>query len=162
MTDFEKLEQLSVDFASTKAAFETARKDADDMIAATGARLKMERELAASRMAELRKTANDPSRSETVRRVAAAELVKLQAQTITATTEEAAAFAALIEQQKTAIRDIKAIRQATKPAADGAVKQVQTLRESIMGSEIETLAPRWIASQQAAFERLSVGGGGDE
>ena len=158
MDEFTRLKQLADDYAATMAAFDSARHDTDDLISATAARLQMERALTSSRIAELRKTAADTSRSETVRRVAAVELEKLKGQTIAATPEECAAVTELIEQQKAAVRDIKAIRQAAKPAADEAVKQVQALRESIMGSEIETLAPRWIEGQQKAFDKLSVGG----
>ena len=156
MDEFGKLKQLADDYAATVAAFDAAHHDTDDLISATAARLQMERELAASRIAELRKTAADTTRSETVRRVAAVELEKLKAQTIAATHEECAAVAELIEQQKAAIRDIEAIRQAAKSAADEAAKKVQTLKEAIFASEILTLAPRWVEGQRTAFDKLSV------
>lgn len=162
MTDYEKLEQLAVDFATTMTAFDAAHKDTDDLIGAVGARLKMERSLAASRAAELGKTANDPSRSETVRRVAAAELAKLQAQVITTTQEESAALAELVNQQQAAIRDLKKIQQAAKPAFEAAAKQLQAIRSEILGSQRPDIAPRWIAKQQTAFEKLSAGGGYNE
>lgn len=156
MDEFGKLKQLADDYAATVAAFDATRHDTDDLIRATAARLEMERALAASKIAELTKTAEDTSRSETVRRVAAAALEKLKSQTITATPEECAAVADLLELQKAALRDIKAIRQTAKPAADEAAKKVQTLRESIFASEILTLAPRWVEGQRTAFDKLSV------
>lgn len=158
MDDFSKLQQLASDFAISMAAFDTARHDAEDMLKATGERLKMEHELATSRAAELEKTANDPTRSETVRRVAAGELVKLKSQAITTTPEESAAFSELLEQQRAALRDLKDLQEAAKVAAEAAAKRIQSIRAEIVGNQRPGLANRWIESQQAAFDRLSVGG----
>lgn len=160
MKEFEHLEQMAADFAATLAAFDTARKETDDIIRATDERLKLDRELTADRVAELTKTANDATRSVTVRRVAAAELEKIGAQEIGTTAEEEAAFAELMEQQEAALRDMRTIRQNVRAAIEAATRRLREIRAEILGNSRPGLAPRWIEGQRAAFEKL--GGCGNE
>ena len=155
MTAFEKLIQLHVDFTITKAAYDAARHETEDMISATSERLQMERSLAASRVTELEQTANDPDRSDTVRRVAAAELAKIREQRIAATPEEKAAVAELIEQQQTAIQDLQAIEKATRDAIRAAKDRVEEIRSAVLGFDIK-LRESWIKGQQEKFAQLCM------
>ena len=162
MKEFEHLEQMAADFAATLAAFDAARKETDDIISATAARQELERELTAARVAELTKTAGDTARSVTVRRVAAAELERIEAQKIGTTPEERAAVAELLEQQEVALRDMRIIQTNVRPALEAATRKLQEIRAGILGDNRPGLAPRWIESQREQFEKLSTGGGGDE
>lgn len=154
MSDFEKLTQLYEDFTATWAAFDAARHDAADMIDAATKRLQMERTQNAARAAELQRTATDPNRSETVRRVAASELSRIRDRRYSATPEETAAFAELVKQQKCALRDLKQIQQDTKAAIEGASKSIQEIRGKILGNQLVDAAPSWIPGQEAEFAKL--------
>lgn len=154
MNDFEKLTQLHEDFTATWAAFDAARHDAADMIDAVTTRLQMERTQTAARVAELQRTAKDPNRSETVRRVAAGELSKIRDRKYSATPEEAAAFTELVKQQKCALRDLKQIQQDTKAAIEGSTRRIQEIRNKILGNQLVAVAPSWIPGQEAEFAKL--------
>lgn len=154
MNVFKKLEQLHADFTITKAAYDAARHETEDMISATSERLQMERDLAASRIAELEQTANDPDRSDTVRRVAAAELAKIKEQRIAATLEETAAVAELIKQQQSAVSDFKRIQREIREAISAAKAQIETIRADVLGSWAVDMAPTNITSQEKAFAKL--------
>ena len=155
MNVFKKLEQLHVDFTITKAAYDAARHETEDMFSATSERLQMERNLAASRVTELEQTANDPDRSDTVRRVAAAELAKIREQRIAATPEERAAVAELIEQQQMAIHDMETIEKATREAIRAAKDKVEEIRAAVLGFDIK-LRESWIKGQQEKFAQLCM------
>lgn len=153
MTVFEKLIQTHKDFVITQAAYDTARHETEDMISATSERLQMERDLATSRVTELEQTANDPDRSDTVRRVAAAELAKIREQRIAATPEERVAVAELIEQQQAAIQDLQVIEKATREAIRAAKDRVEEIRSAVLGFDIK-LRGSWIEGQQERFAKL--------
>ena len=154
MNVFKKLEQLHADFTITKAAYDAARHETEDMISATSERLQMERDLASSRAAELEQTANDLERSDTVRRVAAAELAKIKEQRIAATPEEMAAVAELIKQQQSAVSDFKRIQREIREAIAAAKGQIEAIRADVLGSWAVDMAPTNITSQEKAFAKL--------
>lgn len=154
MRDFEKLEQLRDDHTIAWMAFKAVRHDADDLAAAVGARLRQEREQSAARVAELEQIVSDPSRSETVRRMAAAELAKIQERQFFATPEEVAAFSALVGEQESALRDIRQIQEDAKAAIAAATKRVAEIRDTILCDQNIDLAPRWIAGQKSEFAKL--------
>lgn len=154
MNVFKKLEQLHADFAITMAAYDAARHETKDMISATSERLQMERDLAASRIAELEQTANDPDRSDTVRRVAAAELEKIRKQQIAATPEEQEAVAELLKQQHTAFTDLKRLQDEARVAISAAKEQIESIRAEVLGSWSVSLAPNHIKGQEKEFAQL--------
>lgn len=162
MNDFERLTQLHEDFTATWAAFAAARHDAADMLDAVTKRLQMERTQNAARVAELQRTATDPKRSETVRRVAAGELSRIRDLRYSATPEEEAAFEELVKQQKCALRDLKQIQLDTKTAIEGATKSIQEIRGKILGNQLVAAAPSWIPGQEAEFAKLCEGGAGND
>ena len=153
MTEFKKLLQLHEDFTITLAAFNAARHETKDMISATSERLQMEKDLAASRAAELEQTANDPDRSDTVRRVAAVELEKIRKQRVAATPEEQAAVKELILQQQAAIHDLYKIETATREAIRSVNIRVEEIRNDVLRFDIK-LRETWIPGQEKEFARL--------
>lgn len=78
MKEFDKLTELHEDFSITWAEVKIVRREAEDMISAVQTRLHNERKRNEERIAELQQTMSDPSRSETVRRVAGAELARIR------------------------------------------------------------------------------------
>ena len=148
MNVFKKLEQLHADFTVTMAAYDAAHHETKDMISATSERLQMERDLAASRAAELEQTANDLGRSDTVRRVAAAELEKIRKQRIAATPEKQAAVAELIKQQQTAVSDFKRLQGEVRAAISAAKEQIEAIRAEVLGSWGADMAPGFIQDQE--------------
>ena len=154
MNVFKKLEQLHADFTVTMAAYDAARHETKDMISATSERLQMERDLAASRVAELEQTANDLERSDTVRRVAAAELEKIRKQRIAATPEEQAAVVELIKQQQNAVSDLKRLQGEARAAISAAKEQIESIRAEVLGSWDVSLAPNHIQGQKKEFATL--------
>ena len=159
MSDFEKLTQLYKDFTAVWSAFNTIRHDTADMIDATTKRVQMETAQNEARVEELQRTANDPVRSETVRRVAAGELSKIRDRRYSATPEEAATFAELVNQQKCALRDIKQIQMDVKTAIERATKNIQEIRKEILGNQLVDVAPGWITGQEEEFAKLCIDGG---
>lgn len=154
MNDFEKLIQLHEDFAIAWMAFKAARHDADDLVAAVGARLRQEREQSANRMAELERIMADSNRSESVRRMASVELAKIQERQFFATPEEVAAFSALVSEMEVALRDLKQIQTDVKAAFAAVAKRVAEIRGDILGDPNIDLAPRWVDGQKREFAKL--------
>ena len=136
-TAFKEFVQAATDFATTVMAFNVAKEEAADMISATKERIQMERNLAVSRAAELEKTANDPDRSETVRRVAVAELAKIKQQKIAATPEEQEAIADLIEQQTTAQHDLRKLQNTTQAALEALNMCIEEIRAAVIGYDTD-------------------------
>lgn len=132
-TAFNGFAQAATDFATTVMAFDAAREETADMISATKARIQMERDLAGSRIAELEQTANNLDRSDTVRRVAAAELEKLRKQRIAATQEEQEAVADLIKQQRIAHRDLIELQKTTRTALETLNDCIEEIRAAVLG-----------------------------
>ena len=154
MNDFEKLIQLHEDFACTWLAFNASRHDADDLIVSVEARLRLEREQNAARVAELERTAADSGRSETVRRVATGELAKFQKCKFAATPEEIAAFAELVREQERALLDLQKIQTEFLEAFNKAGQHLKNIRADVLGHKSLPVAPNWITGQQAKFAKL--------
>lgn len=154
MNEFEKLIQLHEDFVTTWAALKTAHNDAADMIAAVQTRLDNERTRNEERVAELQQTMSDPSRSETVRRVAAAELSRIPDCRYYANPAEVEAFKELIEQEKSAVRDLSKIKQDIRGAIAKAKEYIEAIRKDTLGHMTADLAPTWPGSQEEEFAKL--------
>lgn len=92
MSCFDLLLQLKQDFDTTMLAYNTAWREGKDLIEGVKERLAMDRRRDEERAAELRQTVANTSRSVTVRRVAEAELAKMDGLEYFATPEEIAAF----------------------------------------------------------------------
>lgn len=159
MKEFDRLIELHQDFSFTWAAVNTAHHDAADLIASVQARLHRERTRNEERLAELQRTATDPKRSETVRRVAGTELARVRDCRYHANTAEVEAFKELIEQEKNAIQDLRKIQQSTRAAIEGAEKRIKEMRKDILGNQLADLAPSWPGGQEAEFAKLCEGVG---
>lgn len=109
MNHFDKLVQLKQDFDTTMLAYNTAWREAKDLLDGVKERLDLDRRTNEARATEYRKIVADKSRSVTVRRVAEAELAKMENLEYFATAEEIAAFKELAAEQDQAAADLKTI-----------------------------------------------------
>lgn len=107
---FKNLEEAGTDYKTAMLAFQTARADANDIAAAIETKILCERARDADRAAELAVITANPARSETVRRMAQAELDVLAAKAYAPTTAERAAFDAAIAEAEQALKDADALR----------------------------------------------------
>lgn len=154
MSVFEKLIQLQEDFNIALAEFRTAHSDANDLIKAVRERYEREKERRSVRMAELEKIINDASRSETVKRVAAAELCKLQKATFVATPEERTAFAELADLADRALDDTKKIQRTVQSVRNDAKQEIEKISKNVCGNLTVSAADTWIPGQREEFSRL--------
>lgn len=159
MKEFDKLVEMQEDFSVTWAEVKNIRRETEDMISAVQNRMHSERKRNEERIAELQRTMSDPSRSETVRRVAGAELARIRDCRYHANAAEVEAFKELIEQEKKALQDLRKIQQNTRAAIEGAEKRIKEMRKDILGNQIADLAQSWPGSQEAEFAKLCEGVG---
>lgn len=154
MNDFDRLLQLKRDFDITMLAYHSAWREGKDLIDGVKERLEMDRRQNEARAAELRQTVANTNRSETVRRVAAAELAKMDGLEYFATPEEVAAFTELAAEQDQAVADIKKINADILEAINGAEQTIKEIREKTRGRNDLDLLPRGTKSQKGAFNKL--------
>ena len=154
MKEFDKLVELHEDFSIIWAEVKIVRREAEDMISAVQARLHNERKRNEERISELQQTMSDPSRTESVRRVARAELARIRDCKYHANAAEIDAFKELIEQEKKALRDLRKMQQSARAAIDGAKTRIEEIRKDILGDQIVDLAFAWPESQDSEFAKL--------
>ena len=100
---------------------------------------------------------NDRARSETVRRLSAAELEQLKAKRLGVTEAERTAFEDASREAAAAIRDARALQIEIREAAEAASAEVKRLRASSVGDANTDLYPRWLDSLENDFRRLGGG-----
>lgn len=154
MNHFDKLVQLKQDFDTTMLAYNAARREAQDLIDGVKERLELDRRTNEARAAELRKTVANTNRSATVRRVAEAELAKMEGLEYFATAAEIDAFKKLAAEQDQAAADIEKINADILVAIQGAEKTIKEIREKTRGRNDLDLLPRGTKSQKGAFNKL--------
>lgn len=154
MSIFDELIQLQEDFNITLAEFRTAHGDAKDLIRSVQERYEREKRQRAMRMSELEKIVNDPSRSATVKRVAADELSKLRKAVFAATPEERAAFSELADQADRALDDAKKIQRTVQAVRNEAKQEIEKISKNVCGNATVSAADTWMPGQREAFSRL--------
>lgn len=154
MSIFDELIQLQEDFNITLAEFRTAHGDAKDLIRSVQERHEREKRQRATRMSELEKIVNDPSRSATVKRVASDELSKLHKALFVATPEEKAAFAELADQADRALDDAKKIQRTVQSVRNEAKQEIEKISKNVCGNLTVSAADTWMPGQREEFSRL--------
>lgn len=154
MSCFDLLLQLKQDFDTTMLAYNTAWRECKDLIEGVKERLAMDRRRDEERAAELRQTVANTSRSVTVRRVAEAELAKMDGLEYFATPEEIAAFKELAAEQDQAVQDIEKINKNILVAIQAAESTIKEIREKTRGRNDLALLPRGTKSQKGTFNSL--------
>lgn len=127
--EFERLEQLSEDYEICFLAIRAAQTEGRDLLAAIQARIASERDRDQARADELKAQLSDKSRSETVRRIAAQELERLQRTEYHETAEERAAFEECTKELDKALLDAEKTKRELADALRAAKAAIETIRE---------------------------------
>ena len=102
--------QAVLDYERIFAAIEGADGEAKEVLQIMRGRIDAEKEEAAAKIAERERVSNDRTRTETARRMAAAELDRLRQQEFLPSTEEADAFWGAMARYELALRDATTMR----------------------------------------------------
>ena len=145
---------LEGDFVSTARAVQAAHREQQAIITAIRERISAERQRAESRVAELRATLADSSRSETVRGLAAGELREIEAAEYGPTQSEREAFGEVTERAEQALRDLNTTKNALHDALAAARAELEQIKAETTGKVECELMRRWIDGKKTEFGRL--------
>lgn len=151
---FEKTARLCADYDTAKAALIAADQTTGEIVAAVRNRLQSERQQTAARIAELEGIQGDLSRSQTVRRMAAAELEQLKARAYEITAAEREAFETECAAAETALKDAREIREQLREAFAELSEEVKRLRKSTLGDERLDILAGIVKDRCKEFEDL--------
>lgn len=153
MSIFEEFAGLCADFDVCKGALLVSHERAKDVLGAITGRLEAERRQTAERIRALEKQAHDPGRSETMRRIAALELERLQGRAYAVTEDERTAFTEAIHDAETAAQDMRRLKVEIRQAISDLDATVKQLREDTLGFDVD-LSSTWTEGIQKKFDRL--------
>ena len=145
---------LEWDFTATAQAIQAAHREQQAIVSAVKERLASEKQRAASRAAELKRTLSDGSRSETVRGLAAAELHEIETATYGPMQSEREAFAEVSAKAEQALRDLATTRQALHDALAAARAELEQIKGETTGKVEVELLRRWLDGAKTEFESL--------
>lgn len=157
---FTQVEQAVEDYGTCWGAFKTAQQEAEDIVAAVATRLAADRAAADERIVMLTDQSKDPARPEVVRKLAVAELERLQGRTIEPTADEISAFSAAMDDARAALRDARTLQRQLQDLFAEANKALSTLRAGTLGDQSRDaeLAGRRLDGERRAFELLGKAG----
>lgn len=136
--EFERLEQISIDYEVCFLAIRAAQTEGRELIAAIQDRIAGERERDQARAEELMAQFSDKSRSETVRKIAAQELERLQRATYHETVEERAALEECTRELDKSLSDAGKTRDELAAALRAAKAAIETIRaKSYEGKDLD-------------------------
>lgn len=123
---FERVNQLAKDAETCWNEANAAYKGSHEIISAVRERIEREKTSDAKRIEELQRQASDPTRSETLKRVAAMELETLQAKTYKINDAELAVATKEISRGRQALKDLRKIpMRDTIKEAENALKELR-------------------------------------
>lgn len=136
---FKMLEETATDYRAVLLAIRTANREAEDVIASVKFRLTSERLQAAARAAELTAQIDDPTRSETIKRMARAELESLVQHVYRPTDAESAAFNAALAELEQATGDARALQTRLYNLLKEAQGELEEIRKSTIHDPTNSL-----------------------
>lgn len=156
MEVFDKLEALATDDKTAFLAIRASQRAARDVLNAIGERFKTEHAQAEDRASELWAKIDDPACSETVRRMARAELEALGLKTFESTSAELKAFEDALQDLDQAIADAGTLRKQIADQLKAATEAIAEIRNQTIGSQTNdlTLLSRYPANLRAEFADL--------
>lgn len=156
MTIFERLSQAVTDYETCWTAFKSAEQQGKDITAAVVARIAADRAQVDERTATLTAQSRDIARPEVVRKLALQELERLQEHIFEPTVDEAAAFAAAMEDARAALRDFSAVKVKLEELFREASEEMKSMRSGTLGngSRDDDLARKWLDSEDRSFALL--------
>lgn len=155
MKTFEKLAQIHDDHELSWNAFRTAIANCRDVSGEISRRISEAQQRNAAWVAELEEASEDPTRTETARRMSALEAERMKGQAFKPTADELELYRQELENAQTALKDVRQLRadfEAAHKAADGRLAE---LRKAVLGNGGWVAADNWLASAQTTYERLS-------
>lgn len=156
MDTFDKIRVLNEDHSAIWAQFEKCNQILKEIVKAVSERLESEKEQVAASICSATQRATDMSRSETIRRIAAAELENLEVRTFSPTAEEVAAFDEVMKEARTALSDARKTRGELIDAIRDAKSELENIWKK-SGGESAKLAERWLDNSVKEFEKLKDG-----
>lgn len=149
-----QLDQLADDYRLTALSVKVAKGEAAEILDAITARIQQEQAHNEERRAELQTATEDKSRSQTVRKVAALELERLEGLTPTVTQEERALFAEKINEANAALSELRKYeKQLTAARSDLKRRIDEDFKLSALSKFDALLLSRHVEGVQERFER---------
>lgn len=133
MNIFEKVLELQKARETLKDLARAKEREFKDVFSAIKERVRADRERAEKRLAELRELIQDTSKAETLRRVYAAEIEKLEADPPAPTEAEKETLQAAFNEYETTVKEYATIHSSLKDALSETEKEARKIKESISG-----------------------------
>ena len=140
---FKNLEETATDYRAVFLAIQTANREGNDITSSVAARITAERRQAETRATELGATIRDATRSETIRKMAALELERLNGQTYGPTDIEREAFDDAISELEQAAADAKTLQAKLTGLLKEARDELEEIRKTTIhntGNNLEICA----------------------
>jgi len=128
MNIFEKVLELQKARDTLKDLAKTKEREFKEVFSAIRERVSTDRERAEKRLAELRELIQDTSKAETLRRVYAAEIEKLEADPPAPTEAEKETLEAAFAEYKKAVNDFSVIYDSLRDALNEARNEIDTIK----------------------------------
>lgn len=157
---FTQVEQAVADYDALWLEVRSKQQQAADITAAVAARIAADRAAVDERTAMLTAQSKDPARPEVVRKLAVAELERLQERVFEPTKDENAAFSSAMDDAQDALLDARAVRGQLRDLFAEAEKALSSLRAGTLGDQNRDaeLAGRRLDGERRAFELLGKTG----
>jgi len=160
---FKNLEQTAIDYKTVSLAIRTADREAQDITRSIESRISAERKQAAIRAAELAAIIGDPARSETIRRMAQAELDNIKRQIYGPSTVEKEAFDDAVSELEQAAADAKTLQTKLSGLLKEARDELEEIRKSTIHDPTNNLdiSAGWPAGLRRDFAAMLARAGGE-
>ena len=155
---FSAVKALAIDYQRLWIAIRAADKSMEAITSAASDRIKADRQAAAERVDILTRQSADPARPEIVRRLALQELEQLQVRTYGASEDEAAAFAAEMQNALDALDGARETGSKLSAALKAAAAEVDKIRAECNGFGDLGLVQNWLDGDQRRFDALGKTG----
>lgn len=154
---YQRLEELHRSFLACEAEFGDSRRDAEALEKAINKRLQTDRDERQTKIAAFAAQRDDVNQPPTVRRLAALELDKLEAQVIQPSPEELELLSNLVAEQRQCLHDMAGLQRDFREAYDDAMEDLKQCRAAVLGSHVADMGSKWVDSLQEKFSRLAGG-----
>lgn len=154
MNVFEKINSLKFDYDAIRSQIRTHRGNVSEMTSAIKDRISADRKISEERIAELKRQMQDPSKTETVRKIYAAEIEKLESASFTPTDSEIEMLDAELSAYEKAVQDFRKVDGQLRDAIRNAKEELESIRNEINKGVQPSDFSDQIKSERKGFERL--------
>lgn len=156
MNIFEKVLELQKARETLKDLAKTKQREFEEVFSAIKERVRADRERTEKRLAELRELIQDTSKAETLRRVYAAEIEKLEADPPAPTEAEKETLKAAFAEYKKAVNDYSVIHDSLRGALSEARNEIDTIKNVREGDAPSFLKHLMGRSSDAVFKFANI------